>query len=228
MQTYFLNPTLKKVRIRPRRPSSTHLNNTSSSSSQPTSLQTPSSSLALSDEISNGVASYQNNVPSTPTKQEGGGSGTSTPLKTARQNAASLLLLTPSKLITATTSSITPTTPNNASAGGGGGGGGGAGLDEPPTASSTSATANRSTTFECNECNKKFVSYFGLVQHMEQHPTLSVTCSLCEITFEVHQALVAHNATVHSTVCEATSGDNNVEEKSSQLDEAVNGREKEK
>lgn len=51
--------------------------------------------------------------------------------------------------------------------------------------------------FECPECDKKFVSYYGLLQHYDQHPTLAVTCAFCEITFDNHHALVLHNTNVH-------------------------------
>ena len=55
-------------------------------------------------------------------------------------------------------------------------------------------------SFECPECEKKFVSYYGLVQHYDQHPNLAVTCVLCEITFENHQSLVQHNTNVHHLI----------------------------
>ena len=52
-------------------------------------------------------------------------------------------------------------------------------------------------SFTCPECDKKFVSYYGLVQHYDQHPKLKVTCVLCEITFDSHHLLVEHNKNVH-------------------------------
>jgi hypothetical protein len=41
------------------------------------------------------------------------------------------------------------------------------------------------------------VSYFGLHQHFDSHPNLAVTCSLCEIGFKNHQALILHTKSVH-------------------------------
>ena len=60
----------------------------------------------------------------------------------------------------------------------------------------TNSTSN-SHTFECPECDKKFVSYYGLFQHYDQHPNLAVSCSTCQITFENHQALCVHNTKLH-------------------------------
>ena len=60
-----------------------------------------------------------------------------------------------------------------------------------------SANNNVTHTYECPECDKKFVSYYGLVQHYDQHPKLKVTCVLCEITFDSHHLLVEHNTNVH-------------------------------
>jgi hypothetical protein len=59
------------------------------------------------------------------------------------------------------------------------------------------ANSNVTHTYECPECDKKFVSYYGLVQHYDQHPKLKVTCVLCEITFDSHHLLVEHNKNVH-------------------------------
>ena len=59
------------------------------------------------------------------------------------------------------------------------------------------ANSNVTHTYECPECDKKFVSYYGLVQHYDQHPKLKVTCVLCEITFDNHHLLVEHNKNVH-------------------------------
>ena len=67
------------------------------------------------------------------------------------------------------------------------------------SASNLSA-ASSSFSFECPECKKNFVSYYGLVQHYDQHPNLKVTCMLCEITFESHHSLVLHNTNVHHLV----------------------------
>ena len=64
-------------------------------------------------------------------------------------------------------------------------------------ASSICSTSASQNNFECPECDKKFVSYYGLVQHYDQHPTLAVTCACCDITFDDHHALVVHNAVVH-------------------------------
>lgn len=60
-----------------------------------------------------------------------------------------------------------------------------------------SIMASGSHTFECPECDKKFVSYYGLFQHYDQHPNLAVSCSQCQISFENHQALCVHNTKVH-------------------------------
>lgn len=59
---------------------------------------------------------------------------------------------------------------------------------------------NNLANFECPECDKKFVSYFGLVQHYDQHPNLSVYCQQCDIEFESHYGLVVHNSSVHQIV----------------------------
>jgi hypothetical protein len=68
--------------------------------------------------------------------------------------------------------------------------------EQPSTPSTTTTTGVNN--FECPECEKKFVSYYGLVQHYDQHAaTLAVTCACCEITFDDHHALVLHNSTVH-------------------------------
>ena len=64
----------------------------------------------------------------------------------------------------------------------------------------TASSSSSSFSFECPECEKKFVSYYGLVQHYDQHPNLKVTCMLCEITFENHHSLVLHNTNVHHLV----------------------------
>jgi predicted RNA-binding Zn-ribbon protein involved in translation (DUF1610 family) len=95
----------------------------------------------------------------------------------------------------------------NLSMGGGGGGvgGGSSGSNNNILAANASATSlnmssSSSSSFECPECEKKFVSYYGLVQHYDQHPNLKVTCMLCEITFENHHLLVMHNTNVHHLV----------------------------
>jgi hypothetical protein len=67
-------------------------------------------------------------------------------------------------------------------------------------ADNINASSSFSSSFECPECEKKFVSYYGLVQHYDQHPLLKVTCMLCEITFENHHSLVLHNTNVHHLV----------------------------
>ncbi|CAF0840587.1 unnamed protein product [Brachionus calyciflorus] len=61
-------------------------------------------------------------------------------------------------------------------------------------------TNQQTANFECPECDKKFVSYFGLVQHYDQHPNLSVYCQQCDLTFENHYGLVVHNSSVHQIV----------------------------
>jgi DNA-directed RNA polymerase subunit M/transcription elongation factor TFIIS len=176
-----------KVKIRPRRPSSNNL-----------------AQLAAAAANDSSESAF-NTVPLTPTKTDGGNSGTSTPLKTTSgiragsilSAAANALLLTPSKLHT-TASTLSASIPNEkpvttaATTG--------SSVGDESTGSSTAATSR----FECPECDKKFVSYFGLVQHIDQHPTLSVTCPQCEITFENHQALVAHNLSVHQSASQST------------------------
>ncbi|RNA19682.1 ras-responsive element-binding 1-like [Brachionus plicatilis] len=66
--------------------------------------------------------------------------------------------------------------------------------------STPSKSSNNLANFECPECDKKFVSYFGLVQHYDQHPNLSVYCQQCDIEFENHYGLVVHNSSVHQIV----------------------------
>jgi hypothetical protein len=63
--------------------------------------------------------------------------------------------------------------------------------------SSSQQTSLTSSSFECPECKRKFVSYYGLVQHYDQHPNLAVTCFICEITFDNHNSLVQHNTNLH-------------------------------
>ncbi len=69
-----------------------------------------------------------------------------------------------------------------------------------PTESTNQNTNNSNVTtyFECPECDKKFVSQYGLLQHYDQHPTLAVTCSLCQITFENHHVLILHYKNAHN------------------------------
>lgn len=175
-----LNSTYK-VRIMPRRVSlSTHNDQAISTPSQTSTVKTePSSSFT-------GPAS----VPSSP-------------LKTVK-SSSSLLSLTPNKHLSST---------NLASSGSGNAAISSGNLLNNQSSTSSNTTSQQTTSdkkeennsstqqqqlkFECPECDKKFYSYFGLVQHIDQHPTLSVTCSLCEITFETHQALVAHNMNIH-------------------------------
>ena len=77
---------------------------------------------------------------------------------------------------------------------------GGSNLLASNTSSTSLNMSSSSSSFECPECEKKFVSYYGLVQHYDQHPSLKVTCMLCEITFENHHLLVLHNTNVHHLV----------------------------
>ena len=58
--------------------------------------------------------------------------------------------------------------------------------------------SNITTYFECPECDKKFVSHYGLFQHYDQHPALAVTCPMCSITFENHHVLILHYKNAHN------------------------------
>ena len=70
-------------------------------------------------------------------------------------------------------------------------------LNPVANANVNNSASSNSHTFECPECDKKFVSYYGLFQHFDQHPNLAVSCTECQITFENHQALCLHNTKVH-------------------------------
>ena len=63
---------------------------------------------------------------------------------------------------------------------------------------SSQQNSNATAYFECPECDKKFVSRFGLFQHYDQHPTLAVTCPMCSITFENHHVLMLHDKNAHN------------------------------
>ena len=70
-------------------------------------------------------------------------------------------------------------------------------LNPAANANVNNSASSNSHTFECPECDKKFVSYYGLFQHFDQHPNLAVSCTECQITFENHQALCLHNTKAH-------------------------------
>ncbi|CAF3336335.1 unnamed protein product [Rotaria socialis] len=63
---------------------------------------------------------------------------------------------------------------------------------------------------ECNICSKLFASEYGVNHHMNMHhPSQSVLCSHCHITFRSHRSLKTHQQRRHSSIQNKSNFKNN-------------------